>query len=185
MTVEKLIKVRSAIKSRKPTFARRQGIRQFAKLKKSGWRFPKGMGNKVRRGRRGQPIKPTCGFGSPRAVKGLNKAGFEEVLVFNVSDLSKITSDAQVAVISRTVGGRKKLDILAAGKVSKISFANVKDIESKISELTKVKSVKPVKKVEKKVVSEKKSEEKPKKKATAKKTTSKKVDSKKKEESKK
>jgi len=155
MTSEKLA-VRSAIKKRKPTFIRRQGIRQFSKLKKSGWRAPKGMGNKQRRGRKGQPIKPTTGFGSPKEVRGLNRNGLLEVLVFNVADLENI-SKGQIAVIGSTVGAKKKLEILNFAKSKKLLISNVKDIDAEIKNLTKVKKT-PAKKETKKV--EKKAENK-------------------------
>jgi len=153
MVEKKLIEVRSQIKKRKPTFIRRHAIIQFAKLKKSGWRAPKGMGNKQRRGRKGQPITPSCGFGSPKSVKGLNRDGLLEVLVNNVKDLDKIDSKVNVAVIASTVGSKKRLDILNIAKTKKLSISNVKDLDVEISKLTKTKKV--VKKKSEKVVSKK------------------------------
>ncbi len=137
MAETKLLAVRKQIKSRKPTFRRSQ-VNQFAKLRNTNnWRKPKGMGNKIRRGRRGQPASPTCGFGSPVAVRGLNKDGFKEVIVNNIVELTNIDSKTEIAVISRTVGGKKKLAILNEAKAKKVSVANVKDIEIAIKALTK------------------------------------------------
>ena len=159
MLSEKLA-TRATIKKRKPTFIRRHAIVQFSKLKKSNWRSPKGMGNKQRRGRKGQPIKPTCGFGSPKEVKGMNKNGLFEVIVNNVSDLEKIDVKANTVVIGSTVGGRKKLEILNVVKTKKFAVSNIKDVDKEISKLTKVKKTESKKKsVEK--VEEKKSESKP------------------------
>ena len=69
MVEKKLLQVRAQVKSRKPTYVRVQS-NQFAKLKNKGasWRKPKGMGNKVRRGRRGQASMPQVGYGSPKSV---------------------------------------------------------------------------------------------------------------------
>lgn len=136
MTVEKLLKVRAAIKKRKPTYKRVQA-HQFAKLSETKWRKPKGMGNKVRRGRRGKPSMPQVGFGSPKATKFLNKAGLREVLVSNVSDLSNVNAKSDAVVIAGTVGGRKKLDILTEASKLKLNVANVKDVEASIKTLTK------------------------------------------------
>jgi len=142
MVEKKLLEVRSQIKSRKPTYKRVQA-NQFAKLKNKGasWRKPKGMGNKVRRGRRGQPSMPEVGFGSPKSIRGLNKDGFKEVIVSNVADLAKINTKEEVAVISRTVGSRKKVEILAEAKKLKLTVSNVKDVDETIKSLTKEKKV--------------------------------------------
>lgn len=156
---KKLLAVRKQIKSRKPTFKRSQ-VNQFAKLKNTNaWRKPKGMGNKLRRGRRGQPMSPTCGFGSPVAIRGFNKAGFKEVIVNNVAELVNIDTKLEVAVISATVGGKKKLAILEKAKADKISISNVKDIDVQIKALTKTKKVTETKKVETKKIETKKKEE--------------------------
>lgn len=136
MTKEAL-KVRATIKKRKPTYKRVQA-HQFAKLRNdTKWRKPKGMGNKVRRNRRGKPSMPEVGFKSPKLVRGLNKAGLSEIIVNNLSDLTKINSKTQVAVIGSTVGSRKKLDILNKAKELKLNISNVKSIEDSIKSLTK------------------------------------------------
>ena len=163
--MKKLLDARKASKSRKPTYKRVQS-HQFAKLQDVKWRKPKGMGNKVRRGRRGKPSMPEVGFGSPRLVKGLNKHGLKEVIVSNIKDLESIDAKTQAAVLSKTLGGRKKLDLLAKAKSLSISIANVKDVDSKIKSLTKEKKVvkKAPAKTEAKaeVKAEEKKEEKPK-----------------------
>lgn len=176
MVEKKLLEVRKAIKSRKPTF-RRQQSNQFAKFKNDdAWRRPKGKGSKMRRMQKGHRKMPTVGYSSPKAVRGLTRDGFEEVLVYNVVDLAKIESKTQIAVIGRTVGGKKTLDILAKAKEMKLSIANVKDIDAKIKELTKApkeKKVKSDKKAETKKV-EKKAEVKEEVKTEAKKEEAKK-----------
>lgn len=156
MTVDKL-KVRAQAKKRKPTFKRSQ-TNQFAKLAKGGYRKPKGMGNKMRRTRRGHLRLPTVGYGSPREVKGLNREGFREIMVNNVSDLSKVNAKTDAVVISSTVGGKKKLEILAEIKKLKLIVANVKDIDATIKSLTKEKKVKKSKKEEKAAQAESKEE---------------------------
>lgn len=159
MVDKKLLEVRSQIKSRKPTF-RRQQINQFAKFKNDdAWRRPRGQQSKMRLKHRGHRAMPTVGFKSPKAVRGLDKNGLLEVIVKNVADLKAIDSKTQIAVIGRTVGGRKKIDILNEGKKMNASFSNVKNIDKKITELTKGKAVvnKVAEKVEKKADSAKKS----------------------------
>ena len=132
------LKIRAEVKKRKPTYKRVQS-HQFAKLSEVKWRKPKGMGNKVRGQRRGKPSMPQVGFGSPKEVRGFNKAGFKEVVVNNVADLSKVDTKIEIAVISSTVGVKKRLEILTQAKAKKISLANIKDIDIAIKANTKVK----------------------------------------------
>lgn len=178
--VEKLLKVRTDIKKRKPTY-RRQQSNQFAKFKNDDfWRRPKGYQSKIRLGRRGHQGMPTVGFKSPKAVRYLNKTGLQEVIVNNVADLAKIENKNQIAVIGRTVGGRKTIAILNEALKLKLSIGNVKDIKSRIEFLTKTKTpkVEEKKKEVKKAKTTKNTETKTKTEATPK-TTKKKEASKK------
>jgi len=147
MADEKLLKVRATLKKRKPTYRRVQA-HQFAKLNhETKWRKPKGMGNKVRRGRRGKPSMPEVGFSSPKSIRGLNKNGLREVIIGNTSDLVKLNAKEDIAVIGRTVGGRKKIEILAKAKELKVSVAGHKDVDASVKSLTKVKKAAPKKAV--------------------------------------
>lgn len=142
--VKKLLLVRTLVKKRKPTYTRQQ-TNQFAKFAGDGWRKPKGYQSKMRLRRRGHKGMPEVGFGSPKEIRGMNKAGFREVIVNNIADLSKVDVKVEVAVIGRTVGGKKKVAILEEAKKLKVNFANVFDVDAKIKSLAKV----PKKKVEK------------------------------------
>ncbi len=138
MVEKKLIQERAAIKKRKPTYKRVQS-NQFARFRVVKWRKPKGMGNKDRRNRKGHVGMLKIGYGSPAAVRGLDKNGFKEVLVYNVADLLKVDVKTDIAVIAATVGGRKRIDILTEAKSKKISVSKVKDFDVAIKALTKVK----------------------------------------------
>lgn len=138
MVEKKLIQERAAIKKRKPTYKRVQS-NQFARFRVVKWRKPKGMGNKDRRNRKGHVGMLKIGYGSPAAVRGLDKNGFKEVLVHNVADLLKVDVKTDIAVISATVGGRKRIDILTEAKSKKINVSKVKDFDVAIKALTKVK----------------------------------------------
>ncbi len=152
------LKTRTEVKKRKPTYKRVQS-HQFAKLSETKWRRPKGMGNKVRRGRKGKPSMPEVGYGSPKEVRGFNKAGYEEVIVSNVADLANV-GKGQAAVISSTVGGRKKMAILTEAKAKKIVVSNVKDLDAALKALTKVKKEKKSEKKETKATPAKNEEKK-------------------------
>lgn len=136
MTKE-LLETRSLVKKRKPTYKRTQH-NQFAKFKNDvKWRRPKGMGNKDRRNRKGHIGTLKVGYGSPSAIKGTNKQGLFEVMVNRVEDLDLIDSKTQIGVISATVGGRKKVEILKVAQTKKMSLANVKDIATSLKTLEK------------------------------------------------
>ncbi|MFW5704482.1 MAG: eL32 family ribosomal protein [Nanoarchaeota archaeon] len=133
----KLVEERKQVKSRKPTYKRVQA-NQYAKFANDEkWRRPKGKGNKDRRNRKGHIGMIKHGYSSPSAIKGMNKDGLLEVLVSNVSDLAKVDSKDKIAVISGTVGNRKKIEILKEAKSKSIDIANVKNIDDTIKALTK------------------------------------------------
>jgi large subunit ribosomal protein L32e len=152
MTKE-LLETRSLVKKRKPTYKRTQH-HQFAKFKNDvKWRRPKGMGNKDRRNRKGHIGTLKVGYGSPSAIRGANKQGLFEVMINRVEDLELVDSKTQIGVISTTVGGRKKVDILKAAQAKKMNLANIKDIATSLSSLekspkTETKKAAPTKKVE-------------------------------------
>ncbi len=148
--VEKLLKHRSDVKKRKPNF-RRQQINQYAKFARSkSWKRPKGHQAKMRLHRRGHRAMPSVGYGSPKLVRGFNKLGFKEVVVCNMQDLLRIDAKTETVVISRTVGNRKRLEMLKHAKENKIKIVNVSDVEKKINEITKVKSEKKAESLDKK-----------------------------------
>lgn len=133
-----LIAIRKQIKKRKPTFKRSQ-TNQFAKFKKDGYRKPKGMGNKMRRQRRGHIKLPTVGYGSPKELRGANKQGLIEVLVSSLKDLESIDTKTHIAVISSTVGGKKRLALLNEAKKKGLQVAYINDIDAAIKKYTKEK----------------------------------------------
>jgi large subunit ribosomal protein L32e len=152
MTKE-LLETRTLVKKRKPTYKRTQH-NQFAKFKNDvKWRRPKGMGNKDRRNRKGHIGTLRVGYGSPSALRGANKQGLFEVMINRVEDLELVDSKTQIGVISATVGGRKKVDIMKAAQAKKMNLANVKDIATSLKSLEKspkttTKAAAPAKKVE-------------------------------------
>jgi large subunit ribosomal protein L32e len=157
MTKEALAQ-RTSTKKRKPNYKRAQST-QFSKLKAGKWRRPKGMGNKNRRNRKGHIGMLKVGFGSPKSIKGFNKAGFEEVLVSTVAELAKIDTKTQQAVIKSSVGAKKRIEILKEAQAKKLTLANVADISNEIEKLSKKAPEKKEKKQEKKETSPEKKEE--------------------------
>jgi len=107
---KRLMRTRKRISQKRPHFARFESWR-FVRLGDK-WRKPKGVDNHMRIQNRGWPkiVKP--GYGGPRAVKGLHPSGYEEVMVYNVGDLSLIEVETQAARIGGSVGTKKRVAIL-------------------------------------------------------------------------
>lgn len=138
MAAQNMIEVRKKVKTRKPLYKRIQS-NQYAKFKKNKWRAPKGMGNKVRRGRKGHIGVLQVGYSSPKAVRGLNARGEVEIMIKTLADLDKVKEKNEVAMLSAGLGGRKRMLILEEAKKRKISISNVKDIDKAMAALSKEK----------------------------------------------
>ena len=120
--IKRLLKVRRRLKSRKPEFKRYEAHKKL-RLRDKSWRRPRGLHNKLREKRAGK--KPVMiGFGSPAKVRGLHPSGFEEVLVYNPSDLEKINPKKQAARIASSVGLKKRLMIEERARELNITILN-------------------------------------------------------------
>jgi large subunit ribosomal protein L32e len=93
-----------------------------SKLRK--WRKAKGRDNKIRLKRFGYPVSPTVGHRSSRKEAG-KIAGMIPVLVHRPSDLKKLEKNS-AAIISSTVGAKKKLEMIKEATELKVSLLNVK-----------------------------------------------------------
>jgi len=107
---QRLLKVRKKQKSKKPNFV--QTDLHKKKRLKNYWRRPKGLHNKKRRHILGKGEMARVGYGSPVAVKGLHPSGFQDVLMSRVQDLDEMDPSTQAVRIARTVGQRKRMDIV-------------------------------------------------------------------------
>jgi large subunit ribosomal protein L32e len=120
----KMLEVRKSIKKRKPNF-HIQNSNDPAKRFVNRWKRPKGLQNKMRENRKGNPISVEPGYGSPEAVKGTSPEGFRPIMINNISDLSKVT-DGCAGVVSAYVGMKNKTEIVKAAITKKIKLLNVK-----------------------------------------------------------
>jgi len=76
------------------------------------WRRPRGKDNKIRLQIKGKPPLVKVGYRSPKKVRYLHPSGKEVVLVRKLEDLYNIDPLTQVVRIARTVGVRKRLEII-------------------------------------------------------------------------
>lgn len=119
---KKLVKMRNALRSRKPRFIRQESWRY--KRVKPSWRRPRGKTSKMRLKQRGWPKTVAVGYKVAKEVRGLHPSGFREILIHRPEDLEKIDANAQVARIAATVGERKRIAILERAKALNIRILN-------------------------------------------------------------
>lgn len=122
MLNQKLLEIRNKIKSKKPLFTRHDAH----KKKRIGtkWRKPKGRQNKMRLNKKGYAKSRSTGYGSPNKVKGLSRNGLEQVLVTTPSQLNSLDPKTQGVIVSRTIGGRKLLEIIHHCEKANITILN-------------------------------------------------------------
>jgi large subunit ribosomal protein L32e len=112
----------------------RQEAHVKARLSRSGWRKPRGFQSKMRLQRKGYNAIVKVGYRTPRVLRGRLSNGLLETIVISPSDLKNIQKD-QIALISRTLGNRKRLELLKEAKKLKIRISNYSNIDAKISEI--------------------------------------------------
>lgn len=147
------------LKKKKKNFFRYKSINQ--KKLKSGWRKPKGIHNKVRLKKKGHPHKVSIGYGTKKELRNYYNSIYDYKLIKNLNDLDNL--DKKYILISKSVGLRKKIEILNRAKDLNLNVIRVGDVDSflkKIQDKLKENKQKKEKKKQKKEVFEKKAEEK-------------------------
>lgn len=132
-----LLTLRNVQKARKPFFLRQDAHKRKKLAQK--WRQPKGMDSKMRIGFRSRRLLPSHGYSSPREVRGLNRQGFEEVLVLNVRDLDGIDPKTQIVLVGH-IGKKKKIEILKKCAEKQLAVAYVRDINAFIKNVEEKKN---------------------------------------------
>ncbi len=111
---QELLSARKKISSRRPKFIRQESWR-YDRLAEN-WRKPKGKDNKMRRQFSGVPELVKIGYGGPKISRGLHPSGYTDNIVHNNYDLNSFNSNKDAIRIARTVGKRKRNDILTRAK---------------------------------------------------------------------
>lgn len=152
-----LLELRNKIKNRKPEFIRQDNPKRMKVNYK--WRKPKGIHSKIRHHFKGRRKMPSPGYKSPKKVSGLHSSGLKIVNVFSVADITKIKKESDGIVIPKSIGRKKRLEILRKAKELNIQILNlnidehIKKIEDFINSKKKKES-KEIKKEEAKVKEE-------------------------------
>src|SRR6187431_814889 len=124
---KELLQLRKKIADKRPDFVRQESWR-YKKLA-TNWRKPKGKDNKMRKQVSGVPALVKVGYKGPRKSRGLHPSGYNDVLIFNTNDLTRIDPKIE--------------------KVEKVETKPKKEVEKVEKEKAEVKPKKEVEKVEK------------------------------------
>ncbi len=130
MVDKKMLELRNERKAKKPDFVRQEAWRRPKLTIK--WRQPKGCQSKLRKKYRGKRKQPSLGYCSPSAVKGLNREGLKERLVYTLKDLDAFDVKTEIIIIGK-IGDRKRVDILKKCLENKFRVGNVKDVQKYIT----------------------------------------------------
>ncbi|KSW12372.1 50S ribosomal protein L32 [Pyrodictium occultum] len=122
--VERLLRVRKRLKSKKPEFLRTLWWK-FPKFKNDPkWRRPKGIDNPIRLKLKGRQPMVEIGYGSPAAVRGFHPTGLQPVRVSSPAELENLDPSRHIVYIAAGVGLRKRLEILKKAREKGFKVAN-------------------------------------------------------------
>lgn len=116
------VKLRKAVKARKPKFRRHESWR-YKRLKEN-WRKPRGLDNKMRLKVKGWPKSVNIGYGGPRISRGLHPSGYKEVLVHTPDEVAQVNPKTQAIRMAHAVGTRKRIQISLLAREKGIHVLN-------------------------------------------------------------
>jgi len=130
---DRLMKLRKAAKKRQPTFV----VKESHNKRKitARWRYAGGRHSGVRQEHRGKQRLVRIGYGSPREVRGLHHTGLKQVLVKNIQDLLALHPQEEGAIISSTIGNKKRSAVLELAIQKKITILNIKNLPQTVADL--------------------------------------------------
>ncbi len=134
MTIKDLIELRKKMKAKKPDFIRQDFHKKRLKKK---WLKPRGSDSKMRQKIKDKPKVVSTGYGSPKSIRGFDNSGLKPVIVSNTKSLEKINKEKEGIIIMRTVGKKKRYDIVKKASKNSITILNVKDVSGFLSRIEK------------------------------------------------
>ena len=156
MTIKPILELRNKLKERKPDFIRQDYGRR--KRIKAIWRKPKGIHSKIRHHFKGRRKMPSPGYKSPVKVRGIHASGLKIVNISSPDDIKLIKKESEGIVISKSVGMKKRLEILKKAKNLQIQILNLNVDEhiKKIEDFINSKKKPEAKETKKQEIKEKK-----------------------------
>ncbi|MBU4204010.1 MAG: 50S ribosomal protein L32e [Acidobacteria bacterium] len=101
---------------------------EFNKLKRldEKWRRPRGIDSKRAVGQKSKGAVPAIGYGKTASVRGIHPSGYYPVIVRNPDELKTIKSEKEAAIISASVGRKKRNLIIKLANELRIAILNPK-----------------------------------------------------------
>lgn len=121
------VKQRQRVKANKPKF-QGQEVWRYKRIR-DRWRRPRGVDSKMRMDTKGWPQMVNIGYGGPKAARYLHPSGYNEVLVHNLSEIEGLDPAVQAIRIAHTVGGRKRMEIIARAKEKGFHVLNPREMK--------------------------------------------------------
>ncbi|PLC65880.1 50S ribosomal protein L32e [Vulcanisaeta sp. EB80] len=132
--LRRLMRVRVLMERREPRWMSMDEWRFLRVAHRESWRRPKGNDNKIRLEIKGYPKRVKIGYGKPRLVRNLHPTGFKLVTVHRPEDVDKVDPTKEAIVIGRTVGLRKRIEIVRKAIERSVRVINVtKDVIDELS----------------------------------------------------
>jgi len=132
--LRRLMRIRVLMERREPRWMRMDEWRFLRIAHRESWRRPKGNDNKIRLEIKGYPKRVKVGYGKPRLVRNLHPTGFKLVIVHRPEDVDKVDPTKEAIVIGRTVGLRKRIEIVRRAIERGVRVINVtKDVIDELS----------------------------------------------------
>ncbi|HEY7695370.1 MAG TPA: 50S ribosomal protein L32e [Nitrososphaeraceae archaeon] len=125
---KELLQLRKKIADKRPEFVRQESWR-YDRLAPN-WRKPKGKDNKMRRQVSGVPPLAKVGYKGPRKSRGLHPSGYNDILIFNIHDLTKIDPKVDAVRIAHGVGNKKRIEIVTEATRLKMKVLNPGKVEA-------------------------------------------------------
>jgi large subunit ribosomal protein L32e len=127
---EELLAARKKVAQRRPKFIRQESWRYYRLAE--NWRKPKGKDNKMRKQKSGMPAIVKVGYRGPRAARGLHPSGYSDNLVHNTAQLAALDPKKDAARIGRTVGKKKRIEIINKAEELGVKVLNPGNLKSKM-----------------------------------------------------
>jgi large subunit ribosomal protein L32e len=132
--LRRLMRIRVLMERREPRWMSMDEWRFLRVAHRESWRRPKGNDNKIRLEIKGYPKRVKIGYGKPRLVRNLHPTGFKLVTVHRPEDVDKVDPTKEAIVIGRTVGLRKRVEIVRRAIERGVRVINVtKDVIDELS----------------------------------------------------
>lgn len=127
--MKRLLKLRLKMSRSRVEF-RRLNTLGLKRVDEERWRRPRGIDNKIKLCRKGYPPLVRVGYRGPKAVRGLHPSGLIEVLVYRPEDLEGLDPKTYCIRIARTVGRRKRVQIIEKAKSMGLRVLNAVGVET-------------------------------------------------------